>query len=543
MPEFYRGYRANEWAAYFQDDWKFRRNLTFNLGLRWEYFGPPHNFRPGIDSNFFFGSGDTPVPNPSANPFFPDDSPLAAKVARGGFQQRDHEIWKKDFNNFAPRVGFAWDVLGSQKLVIRGGGAISYDRIWNNLFENIRFNAPFFSFATVGAFGGGAGVPAGPLSTPGIFGVPFTQASRDVFSDPLFSPVPSPRHMDENLVTPYVQQFNLGVQYEFANDFLFEANYITTQGRNLTGIIDINTFNGRTNIAGLRANGSTRRPNSNLGGDNFRTNAFKSIYHGGQFIVRNRTWHGLQFNSHYTFAKSIDEVSDAFNNRAGQRPMDNTSIALDRGRADFDIRHRFVTGFTYDLPFFKGNRFLGGWVMSGVAQFQSGVPFSVFNSNEDPNGDGYFTDRALFVGSNLSGVYTNNSSPADGFFDATQFQGVVTRINELIDAGTPQLAAIQTACGPNNGVILSATQWWCNGTSGRNSLSGPRYSNVDFGVHKKFKITEGTSIQLQANAFNIFNHTNFGLPVGNLNDTVNVGKSINTAGTPRVIQLAIRLDF
>jgi hypothetical protein len=527
LPEYYRGFRANEWATYFQDDWKVRRNLTFNLGLRWEYFGPPHNFRPGIDSNFYFGSGDTPVPNPSSNPFFPVNSSLTAEVVRGSFQQRDHEIWKKDFNNFAPRAGFAWDVYGNQKLVIRGGGAISYDRIWNNLFENIRFNAPFFSFATVGAFGGGAGVPAGPLSTPGLYSVPFTAANTRLFNNPLFNPVPSPRHMDENLVTPYVQQFNLGVQYEFARDFLFEANYITTQGRSLTGLIDINTFDGRAR------GGNSRRPNPNLGGDNFRTNAFNSIYHGGQFIVRNRPWHGLQFNTHYTFAKAIDEISDAFNNRAGQRPMDNANIRLDRGRADFDIRHRFVSGFTYDLPFLKNNRWLGGWVMSGVVQLQSGVPFSVFHSGQDPNADGYFTDRAVFTGSSLEGVYTNNSSPADGFFNATQFEGMNTRVARLGAAA---------ACGPGNGVVISNTRWWCNGTSGRNVLTGPAFANVDFGVHKKFRLTEQSSLQLQANAFNLFNHPNFGLPVSNLNSS-QVGRSIGTVGTPRVIQLALRFDF
>lgn len=171
------------------------------------------------------------MPNPSVNQFFPTNSPLAAKVARGSFQQRDHEIWKKDFNNFAPRAGFAWDVFGSQKLIVRGGGAISYDRIWNNLFENIRFNAPFFSFATVGAFGGGAGRPAGPLVTPGLYANPFTAANTRNFNNPAFTPVPSPRHMDENLKTPYIQQFNLGVQYEFMPNFVFEANYITTAGR------------------------------------------------------------------------------------------------------------------------------------------------------------------------------------------------------------------------------------------------------------------------------------------------------------------------
>jgi hypothetical protein len=98
------------------------------------------------------------------------------------------------------------------------------------------------------------------------------------------------------------------------------------------------------------------------------------------------------------------------------------------------------------------------------------------------------------------------------------------------------------ACGPGNGVVISNTQWWCNGTSGRNILSGPNFQNVDFGVHKKFRLTEQTSVQLQANAFNLFNHPNFGLPVGNINSS-QFGRSINTVGSPRVIQLALRLDF
>ena len=526
-PEYYRGFRANEFATFFQDDWKFKHNLTLNLGLRWEYFGPPHNFRSGIDSNFYFGDGGTPVPNPSANPFFPTGSTLAAEVARGSFQQRDHEIWKKDFNNFAPRAGFAWDVFGTQKLILRGGAAISYDRIWNNLFENIRFNAPFFSFATVGAFGGGAGLPAGPLVTPGLFASPFTAANTAAFNNPLFNPVPSARHMDENLKTPYIQQFNLGLQYEFVKNFVFEANYITTAGRSLTGLIDINTFNGRTR------GGTSRRINPAMGGDNFRTNAFSSIYHGAQFSVRNRAWHGLQMQANYTFAKSIDELSDAFNNRiTGGRPFDNTNIALDRSRSDFDVTHRIVSGFTYDAPFFKGNRWLGGWIATGIFQIQTGTPFSVFHSGQDPNADGYLTDRAVFIGGDLSQVY-RTTSPADGYFDVTQFEGMNTRVARLGPAA---------ACGPGNGVVISATRWWCNGTLGRNTLVGPGYVNFDFGIHKKFKVTEGSSLQLQANAFNLFNRANFGLPVGNLNSP-QAGRSISTIGTPRVVQLAIRFDF
>jgi hypothetical protein len=535
-PEYYRGYRSNEWAAYIQDDWKLRHNITVNVGLRWEYFGPPHNFRPGFDSNFFFGSGSTPVPNPSANLFFPTNSPLAAEVARGSFQLRDNEIWRKDFNNFAPRFGIAWDVFGDQKLVLRGGGGVFYDRIWNNLFENIRFNSPLFSFNTVGRFGGGAGRPAGPLVTPGLYANPFTPANTAAFNNPLFTPVPSPRHMDENLRTPYNQQFFVGLQYEFMKDFLLETNYIATAGRKLTGVIDINTFDGR------QRGGSSRRINPNLGGDNFRTNAFSSIYHGFQIGVRNRPWRGLQFNTHYSLGHAIDEISDAFNSRSGLRPMDNSNIRLDRGRADFDIRSRFVGGFTYELPFFKSNRWLGGWVATGIVQANSGVPFSIFNSAEDPNADGYFTDRVVFIGpGSLENAIIHGGSPGDGYFDPNQFVGMVTYARST-QFGAGDLAQIQRACGPGNGVIISTSRWWCNGTMGRNMLTGPRFFNIDFGVHKKFKIGEGKSVQLQANAFNLMNHPNFAIPVRDLNSP-NAGKSISTIGTPRVIQLAIRLDF
>lgn len=536
LPEFYRGYRANEMAFYFQDDWKLRRNLTLNLGVRWEYFGPPHNFREGIDSNFYFGTGVTPVPNPSSNVFFPSNSPLIARLVTGSFQQRDHSIWEKDTNNFAPRVGFAWDVFNDQKLVVRGGGGMFYDRIWNNLFENIRFNAPFFNFSTIGAFGNG--VPAGPLSTPGLFTVPFT--STRLFNDPANLPAPSPRHMDQNLVTPFLYQAFLGVQHEVAKNTVVEVNYITTMGRQLTGVVNINTFNGRsggTLATTGRSLGSTRRPSTAIASDNFRTNGFTSSYHGGQAILRHRARFGLQLNASYTFSKAIDTISDAFNARLGLNPTDNFNINLDRGRADFDVRHKFVTDFSYEIPFQKENRWLGGWEATGIVTVQTGAPFSVFSSssNEDANADGIFTDRAVFIGSgSLNSVINHSKSPADGYFDSAQFVGLVTRAKAIGPAA---------ACGPNNGVILSNTQWWCDGTSGRNILTGPGFVNFDFGLHKQFKVTENSKLQFQANAFNVFNHPNFGRPSGNLNSAATVGKSTFTINGARVLQLALRFDF
>ena len=118
-PKYYRGFRANEIAAYFQDDWRIGKRLTFNLGVRYDYFGPPHNYQPGIDSNFYFGLPVTPIVTTSNNPFFPINSPLYAQVATGSLQVRNREIWKKDTNNWGPRLGFAWDATGNQKLVVR----------------------------------------------------------------------------------------------------------------------------------------------------------------------------------------------------------------------------------------------------------------------------------------------------------------------------------------------------------------------------------------------------------------------------------------
>ena len=134
-PTVYRGFRSNEYAFYFQDDWRMMSKLTLNYGVRYEYFGVPHNYQPNIDSNFYFGSPVTPIKTTSTNPWMPVNNPYYAQVANGNFQVRNSEIWNKDTNNFAPRLGFAYDVTGRGNLVVRGGAGIMYDRIWNNLFE------------------------------------------------------------------------------------------------------------------------------------------------------------------------------------------------------------------------------------------------------------------------------------------------------------------------------------------------------------------------------------------------------------------------
>ncbi len=520
-PEFYRGYRANEFGAYLQDDWKIHPRLTLNIGLRWDYFGVPHNFRPGLDSNFFFGNGIVPLTRPSSatrapNPFFPAGSTAYAAEAGATFQLRDHEVWNKDTNNFGPRFGFAWDIFGTQKTVLRGGFGIYYDRMWNNLFENIRFNPPYFSFNQVGYLANG--VPVGPETTPELYTIPVSAAA---YNDPAFQATPSPRHMDQNMVVAYTEQAHLGIQHQLGANMVIEVNYVGTFAHKLTGYNDLNSFPGRSLPSsatdpdtGLRY--SSTRPNPTIGSDNARGNYYNSNYHALQVQFTKRMSHGLQFQSNYTWSKAMDYVSDAFNNRAATGSMDVMNRALDYGRADYDLRHRFVTSLIYDLPFFQSNRWAGGWRVGSIVTFSTGLPFTIYDSSVDSNGDSKYNDRPDFTGGAVGSVIDNSVSPADGYFKTDGF------VDAIMD--------------PNVNMGL-----WRDGRLGRNVLSGPGYANVDFTLNKAFRITESASVSLQFNFFNIFNRVNFGLPTGNMSSG-SFGTSTGSFG-PRVGQFAARIDF
>ena len=520
LPNYQRNYRANEYGAYGQDDWRVTSRLTLNLGVRWDYFGPPHNADPSLDSNFYFGPATTPIATTSNNPFFPRNNPFYARVATGSFQTR-HPIWNQDTNNFGPRVGFAWDTLGTQMLVVRGGFGIMYDRIYNNVFENIRFNPPFFADVNFGYFGS-TGV-AGALATPGFYAVPFVaNTNGSLFGSPF---KPSPRHMDQNLVTPYYEQMHFGIQYALSKDMLLETDYVGTLGRKLIGILNDNTFDGRT-VGGAF---SSHRPNTSIGSDNFRTNAFGSNYHALQVSLRKNYSFGLQLNANYTYGKTLDELSDAFRAKGSGAfnacaLADCSNVHYNYGPADFDVRHRAVVSYDYDLPIAKGSRWLGGWQLNGIFSWQTGVPIPVFDLNNDLNHDGLTgADRPMYAaGSNGSNVTTSKSA-------GIQF---------LNPAGY-----VTATCPPTVNMGL-----WCDSPMHRNDVYGPHFVNLDFGLGKAFKITESSRLTFFANFFNIFNHPNFNTPQGNFSDP-NFGKSQSTVGNDgsgsghRVGQLAARFDF
>jgi len=524
VPNFKRGYRANEVAFYGQDDWRISPRLTLNLGLRWEYFGPPHNFQANIDSNVYFGTGVTPLPCPSpCNPFFPANSQYYSYEAGAQFQVHNSSIWNKDLNNFGPRVGFAWDMLGNQKLVLRAGWGTFFDRLYNNVFENIRFNAPYFADEVGGLFR--AGAPLGPIKNPGLLTVPFT--SNAAFLDPNIVPVlpkPVPRHMDQNLVTAYYMQHSFGLQYAIAKDFALEANYVGTLGRKLVGIENRNTFDGRISGAG-----SSARPNTVFNSDNARGNYYGSNYNAFDVTLRKRFSHGLSMNANYTYAKSLDELSDVFRQRnAGTSATDVQNLRVDYGPSDFDIRHRVVVSFDYDLPIFRGNKLLGGWTVNSIISWNTGAPIGFLDGSSDANKDGTRTDRPEFIGSGsvLNSIVGKEINGTYKYLDPAQF-----------DQSTKCL---------ENPAIDNHGGFWCNSNLGRGAIPGPMFTNVDFGVSKTFKINERAGFRFDANFFDVLNHPNFKNPDGNFVDNGGTfGQSLATipGAGHRVTQLAIRFDF
>jgi hypothetical protein len=221
------------------------------------------------------------------------------------------------------------------------------------------------------------------------------------------------------------------------------------------------------------------------------------------------------------------------------------NAGLDYGPADFNIKHRLVISYSYDLPFFKANRWIGGWSLSGVVTAQSGVPFSIFNGGRDTNENGTRNDRGVYIGpGSLSNAYTGNG-PANlgGYINPANFATLEPVQN--FDPTNPNEVQCPITAATGGGR-------WCEGPGAgqlnRNSLVGPKYVDTDLSVAKRFKINESAGLTFQAGFFNLFNHPNFAIPDTNL---VNLGSTFGQStqtfapgqGGARVTQLALRFEF
>jgi outer membrane receptor protein involved in Fe transport len=479
-------------GLFLQDDWRITQTLTLNLGLRWEPgFGIYDNrdevaaFRPGQQSTMFPGAPEGLV--------YPGDPGISRTT------------YNTDWNNFAPRVGFAWQPFGpGSRTTIRSAYGVFYNAMRGFLLNEAQIvqpfvlrivrNAPSFEDPWQG-FAGGDPFPFTP---------PSSDAQRQGYR--FVSPTGIQRNFPADLATAYNQQWNFSIQREVAGTVLTGA-YVGSKGTNL--IINYEE-NQAVYIPGASttANIDARRPYRNFQTINTAAGLGNSTYHSLQLSANRRMAKGVFFMANYTFGKALDLQSVDRNAGVVQ---DSRNFRNDKGLADFHRTHIFVTSFLAEFPTVFRHGFLGaitsGWQTNGIFNYVSGQPLSVLPG----------TDRALSGGgTQRADVVGDWRLSADRAFDDQRAR--------YFDTAAFQPAALGSF-----------------GNSARNLVMGPGQWNLDLGIFKTIRITEQVSGQLRWEMFNAFNHANLGNPEMSLASAA-FGQ-INTVTGPRIMQLGLKLRF
>ncbi len=642
-----KSFRMNDASFYIATDLKATPRLTFNLGVRWDWFGWPEE-EVGQIGNFDF-EALTNTENPVAQFLVPKNVQttgfvaIDSAVAASTKADNNHTLNGQDLNNFGPRFGFAFSPFDSNRLVVRGGYGVFFDRPSAAFINTIFSNYPFIREIEVTA--PSARVPVTTAYSQqdptlgfnrwlpfrleylsnGTYvvrdGTPVTkQSDGSNNSIDLSTGLPSVgntaetfefRAIDRNLRTPYVQQWNFGFQYEMTKDLMLEARYVGTKGTKLLQAVafnqgfDLNDPNapdyifGRINAAydaayqrqsqvtgnpnalrgPLRAASTQRErgrgiafgfPNSVTGqavdynlsnpagavlNAETRSPIFafnipeavllqssgNSIYHGLQLGLTKRFSRGVQFNTFYTWSKSLDYLSsDPGSTAGGGKPdVPNTGFVVqgnlrdlrsNRAVSDFDRTHRFSASFVYNLPLGDA-LILKGWEISGFAQIQSGSPFSIFSSEPEVGNASAFTK----VRNASGGLYRLG-------FGRPSLCGTLDQLRQQASDITEGFFNPSVLCSP-----LTAAGGYPNnfgfGNLGRNILRGPYQKRFDFGLSKATAITERVGLEFRWDVFNIFNNVNFANPGNDLADSSDLGNILNTTGGPRVMQFGLKLKF
>jgi len=495
QPRFNRSNRYHDMALYGEDSWKIHPRLTLNLGLRWEYYGVQHNNDPSFDSNFYLG--------PGANYF---------EQVRNGTVMTSNDpnnpvggLWEPDYNNFAPRIGFAWDLFGDGRTSLRGGYGISYERNFGNVTFNVIQNPP--NYAVISVFQGADCPGTCPISTDN-FG-PLGGGAPGAVVD---LPKTSLRAPAQDLQTAYAHFWSLALEREIARNTVFALEYSGSRGVNLYSIENPNRPGAGVLYLG---DDPTLNPfgrlNRQYSGFNRRGQTGSSDYHGLNVRVQtnNLMNSGLSFVTNYTWSHAIDNLSSTFSefgNNFNLGYLDPFNPDLDRGNADFDVRHRWVLSGTWDTPWYRNSdnwfarNVVGGWTLAPIVTVQSGNPFSLWDctfvafevcprlipNTQELNTSAH--DAGIDLGGNNFDYITID--PTNYAF----YTNSVLGISEFGECGVGE--------GATTGCPFPAQMYR------RNSFRSPGQWNVDLGVYKNFKVTERMSLQLRGEAFNIANHSN-----------------------------------
>jgi outer membrane receptor protein involved in Fe transport len=488
-------------AGFVQDDWKLAPNFTLNLGLRYEpYFGirDGHNeiiaYRPGMQS--------TLLPNAPLGLVIPGDPGISPTT------------YDKDWNNFAPRVGFAWLPFGpSSKTSVRAAYGVFYNTERGYLLNETQLNQPFVlnvSIPNPPSFENPwANYPGGD---PYPFTAPATNQERAAYQFKL--PMPISRYFDPSAATPYNQQWNFTLQHELPAEVVVSAAYVGSKGTRLWLNREINPA---VYIPGLGQDGKalstagnidSRRLNRDYQGIDKASTDGNSTYHSLQVSVTRRFSKGFYVMSNYTLSKALDYESLDRNASLPQNPFD---LRAEHGPADFDRRQNFVTSFLFEIPSpWKdgvAGKLTSGWRANGIYHYISGSPLTVAPG----------TDRALQGGGNQrANVMGNPVLSSSRSFDQQRA--------EYFDTGAFTMPAIGTF-----------------GNMGRNAIYGPGQYNLDLSLMKTTKITEGTTLEFRWEMFNAFNHANLGNPNTTLNSSA-FGRIDSVTG-PRIMQVGAKIIF
>jgi Carboxypeptidase regulatory-like domain len=559
----YRGFRVREFDVFFQDTWKVRPNFTLNYGMRYEIKGVPFEVN---------GQLSTLV----------DQDPSGFRPANGFTFQlvgknsgTSNKLYLDDHNNFAPRFGFAWSpgwqtgVLskmfgGPGRTSVRGGYGIFYDRVFGNLFSNASGNPPFQQDVFNITLDEVRFIPRPTTQVPSPT-VPF---DAEIF--PVLFALPGNNQFQTKYANPYTQAWNFGFQRQFGNNFLLEADYVGNHGLNELRVIDgqmtsverVNAILGTSTFISPTST-FTNYLNGVLSTDFFQTatnlSVGQSTYNAAQFRITknltNKHWGTGQVQAAYTWSHSIDDSADALVAQSGERtfPRDSSGFAqtgsglsgwrAEKGSSGFDVRHRFVMNFQYEVPIKAENGFVnavvGNWALTGIWQWQSGSPYSIFGGS-DSAGTG-LGQRADLADPNAQATNIGGYTRLPGVpFDPR------TQVGPTRDLFRNPCAGVVT--------ILSATTSTCTkqldgrqGTIGRNVFYGPDYNKFDLALIKRFpldRFKEGMKLTLRADFFNLFNRVNFDKPnATNININSATFGQATTAGAGRIIQFVGRFEF
>ncbi len=508
----YNSLRSHGVSSYVQDDIHVVPRFLLNVGLRYEYDSPP------VEALNRFSVPDlVPCPLPCTTP---------ATFIQAGTDGVPRATYSPTYTNFGPRIGIAWRPLKTERWVVRSAYGIFYDSAIGQINVFPRTNPPYYNLSL---FENGTCPPFGLCNVQNVLTGP-----TGVVQDNMISP---------KFRNGYMQQWNADLQYEVLPDWMVDAAYVGSKGTHLSDVIDLNQQDPATGLYPYPQFASILYVGSDAA----------SSYNSLQLRSEKRTRSGLSLLLAYTYSKSFDDISSVFGGSVGSGlPQNSYYLPADRGPSDFNAVHRFIGSFVYDLPLQKlwahgpgwSARILGNWQASGIVTAQTGSPFTVVLAGGASSADAAFGNPARpdLVGNPFEPgtVAANAGCPAPSQVKVPQ-------------SWFNPCAFVNPPAGAVGGTFLY-------GNEGRNILTGPGFTNLDFGLAKSMALrSENHRLMLRGDFFNLFNHPNFDIPGHVFNCPVtsqscgepygggSFGKVLSANGygdkPPRQIQLSMRYIF